>query len=269
MRQRAIGLLVLSLLLFCPLSALAEMRIFQLHYHTAADLLPVIQQQLGAETRLSGYRDKLIVNGSADEIRRVEQLLSALDQERTQLHITVRQTRDRVAVGDAERATVRLGTEGSRLAAGGEYRLGNTGDSVQQQLLVLLGETAYIQVGKEMPYSRRWATWVGDTRGVAVDSAHRTIRTGFVVRPVRLEGDAVLLEITPRMETVGHRRHGELTLAPTVDFQRSASTVRVPLDKWFPLSSSLRQGDEVGREILHWQTGGGYERREVWLRVRR
>lgn len=77
----------LTLMLACALSlgavAAPRTEIIPLNYRTAEDVLPVAQQVLGNEGRVTAYGNQLVVNAELAKIRELQQVLEQLDTAHT------------------------------------------------------------------------------------------------------------------------------------------------------------------------------------------
>ena len=71
--------LLVTLLLGCSLSAMADTQVVPLNYRTSADLLPVAQNFIGKDGQVSAYGNQLIVNAEPGKIEELRQFLAQLD----------------------------------------------------------------------------------------------------------------------------------------------------------------------------------------------
>ncbi len=268
MRQSRKLMAVVFLLLMSVGPVMAEVKVFDVRHQSAAELVPLLREQVGEEVRISAFQGRIVVNGPSEGIGTVRELLNVLDQPLKQYHIRVRQSVHKSQGGTRAGGQVRIGTGPDSVSAHGQVRLGNTSNSSEQTLAVLEGETGFILVGEDRPYTRQWAAFTGDTEGAAATTTYRSIRTGFSVRPVRTEESFIVLEVAPQMERIEKLdRNPGLSQGPRVTLHRSQSVVRVPVGEWFPLSQNVDAGDAVNREILSWKTGNRYSEREIWIFV--
>jgi len=81
--------LLTTLLLTCSFSVIAATEIVPLNYRTSADLLPVAQNFLGKDGKVSAYGNQLIVNAEPEKITELRAFLEQLDTAPKRLLITV------------------------------------------------------------------------------------------------------------------------------------------------------------------------------------
>ncbi|MGO1272335.1 MAG: secretin N-terminal domain-containing protein, partial [Pseudomonas helleri] len=84
---------IASLLMVFSLSALADTKVITLQNRTSADLLPIAQNFIGKNGKVSAYGNQLIVEAAPSKIQNLENLLAQLDTPAKRLLITV-DTRD-------------------------------------------------------------------------------------------------------------------------------------------------------------------------------
>ena len=105
---------------------------------------------------------------------------------------------------------------------------------------VLSGNSAYIAMGKKIPYTSRWAYLSGRYAHVGETVDLALAETGFEVRPT-VHGSNVRVAIIPRVS----QDDGGI-----IRFAEAATTMVVPRGKWVTLSGGSRSTHEVAREIL-------------------
>ncbi|MGH8530822.1 MAG: secretin N-terminal domain-containing protein [Nevskiales bacterium] len=228
----------------------AVLEVIELRHRTPEELLPVVQDALAPDGSASAHANKLIIRARPAQIRELRALLETLDVAARQLMITVRQLREgeehereaqisgRVEVGYGE--IVLPDEQGRarrpRLRVQDEHRRNRAGDT--QNLRVLEGYEGTIYIGQTLPYVQRQYL----PNGQFVETVQmQEVRTGFVVRP-RLQGDQVLLEISPRQERpAGGGR---------IERSGTTTTVSGPLGEWLDLSGVVDTTSESSSGIL-------------------
>ena len=81
--------IITSLILLSSISAQADTQVITLQNRTSADLLPIAQNFIGKNGKVSAYGNQLIVEAPAQKIQNLENLLSQLDKPARRLLITV------------------------------------------------------------------------------------------------------------------------------------------------------------------------------------
>jgi type II secretory pathway component GspD/PulD (secretin) len=269
-----IGVFLLALSPMVSQARVDPIEVIPLHHRSATELLPVVRQMLGNAGTVSAYDHQLVVKATREQLTAMEKLIAELDRPRPLLRIDVWQGVASAGVSEGAaldspngKGEIHFGTD---TPAGGPgdpsgrfgYRIGNTQEGTEQALHVLDGEQALIVVGKEVPFTSAFAVTTGNKSGYAEQRSLRKVTTGFWVRP-RLMGKSVELQIVPHLA-------GQEPGAPdVVDSQHLATTVRVPLGRWYNLGGELRDSDPLSRAIVQWQAGAGTEERSIWIKVER
>lgn len=247
--------LVMGLVLACPAYA-AELvlEVVPLRYRTVEQVLPVVRPLVRKPGTVSGINNNLILRTTRANLAEVRRVLDAIDRQPRRLMITVRQDAD--ARRDHERAelsgsvgtrSTRTTVPGDRDSRGASVIIGRGDDRVQarvfgtqslendrstQQIQVLEGSEAFIQVGQSVPVPTRSAVRevIG---GRVVESSvdrveYRDILSGFQVRP-RLAGEVVTLDVSPQRNTPGGQGRGSMNV------QQRSTTVSGRLGEWMEI----------------------------------
>ena len=270
MRQGQRLLVILLLLVLSTVSAWADLRTFTLRSSDPAELVQVLRDHLGEGARVSAFRNRLVVQGTPEQMALAQQLVAELDSERPMLLVEVRQEVRQAEAGTDVRGTIRLGTGPDAARLGAQRTLSNSTRNLTQSLRVLLGEPALIRIGQEAPYVASWGVVSGENQGATATTAYQATEQGYRILPERLEGEQVLLQVNLTMDAADPQAAGEGSgRAPAVDRRDVATKIRVPLGQWINLSQSLRNDRGAEDAILSWRTGRQYERYDVWLRLQR
>ena len=281
MKKFVLSLVFLLALLSGPAHAQQQLEIISLKSRTADQVLPQLRPFVEPGGTLSGMNNQIFIRASEANRRQIRELLAAIDRPPRRLLISVRQDTDSTAVarggevsgrvrsGDVRiesRRTV-IGGAGVEVRRGDDTVRGQVWDSrsagaerVAQQVQVVEGGKAYINVGTSVPVPLRQVV-VGPGGAVVSESVvYRDLGTGFSAEP-QLAGDNVTLTISPTHDTPGSQGPG------SANIQRLTTTVSGRLGEWIDLGGSVeeRSGEEAG-VLRHSSRGGGTGRR-VQLRV--
>jgi len=228
----------------------ADLTIIELRNRTAEEMLPVLRPLLAPDAALSGIDYKLFVRGSAADVARVREALTALDRAPRQLLISVRYNdnpQDKSTGVGVGGKTVHSGSaSGTKIGVHAGATISTANDSSISSVRVLEGNGAHIATGQSMPLvtATRWpgANSHG-VNGVAIDYHEYT--SGFDVMP-RINGDRVLLEIATQQERANHL--GPNT-GPSGSVQRTNTTIAGRVGEWIELggvsTSSYEQNNDV------------------------
>ncbi len=285
---RRIWLLLLVAMLLVPASrAAAEFRLFELQHRQASELIDTVRSALSDSARVSAYRNVLMVNAEAEEMRAVTELIAMFDKASAMLRITVEQGRSDVQqdrnIGGALRVeqgpvTVRAGRAPAPGVGVGRIASEDAAASLSinaserrnsqqtsQFIMVMDGEAARISVGRLIPFTSRLRLYCRRHAG-CIERVERIemqkVDTGFEVAP-RSQGDRVELDIRPFMAFPegGHGEH--------VVFHELATRVVVNYGEWLDLGGQLATHDDLGRAILEQGSESVVSQTSVRLRVDR
>jgi hypothetical protein len=258
-----------------------QLEIINLKSRTADQVLPQLRPFVEPGGTLSGMNNQIFIRASEANRRQIKELLGAIDRPPRRLVISVRQDTDSTAVarGGEVSGRVRSGDvriESRRTVTGGagvEVRRGDDvvrgqvydsrsagAERVAQQVQVVEGGKAYINVGTSVPVPLRQVV-VGPGGAVVSESVvFRDLGTGFYAEP-QLAGDNVTLTISPTHDTPGAYGPG------SANIQRLTTTVSGRLGEWIDLGGTVqeRAGEESG--TLRYSSRGGSTGRRVQLRV--
>ena len=197
---------LLFIWLLFPLSSAFAYEIVDVYYREARDLLPSIQNLLGAGERVSVMDNKLIINASAARTQELTRLVRQLDQKTSMLLVEVDQSnRSQSQSGSIEASgRVGVGTRRTRTSGRIDVEAGRNNQNNQsiQTLRVMSGSEAYIELGRERHY---------------YDGMYRTVIVGMGILP-RLVGQTVKIDVYA--ENKG---------------QRVATTVQGQLGQWITI----------------------------------
>ncbi len=248
------------ILLLCLVSSLAwadRIEIIQLQHRPAEELIPLIKPMLGPGDAISGQGDQLILRASPQTLGQVRQMLATLDRAPRNLLISVRASEQDLRAREGGQTEIRVGSEGIAIQGGaGSARLG-TGAEAMQQIRVQEGMPAMLHIGEKD--QRIEPVLIPYPGGLAALPLANTRETGRWLRVVpRLQGEQVMLEIEPQA-ALPDPRHPD-----TLEVQRLATRVVVPLGQWVPLGGleSLEQGKASG-----WNVATHSQSSQVWVKV--
>ncbi len=275
-------LLALLLALLAGLvHAQQQLEIINLRSRTADQVLPQLRPFVEPGGTLSGMNNQIFIRASDANRRQIKELLAAIDRPPRRLVISVRQDADstsaarggevsgRISSGDVRvesRRTI-VGGAGVEVRRGDDVVRGQVYDSrgsstdrVSQQVQVVEGGKAFINVGTSVPVPLREVVMGPGGAVVSESVVYRDIGTGFYAEP-QLAGDNVSLTISPTHDTPGRYGPG------SANIQRLTTTVTGRLGEWIDLGGSVeeRTGDQSG--MLRYSTRSGSTGRRVQLKV--
>lgn len=281
--MKAIRLFIAAVLLSLLGAAHAQqqLEIIDLKSRTAEQVLPQLRPFVEPGGTLSGMNNKIFIRASAANRQQIRELLAAIDRPPRRLVVSVRQDTDSTAVARGGEVSGRVSSGGTTIESrrtvvggagvevrrGGDVVRGQVYDSrsagaerVAQQVQVVEGGKAYINVGTSVPVPLRQVV-VGPGGAVVSESVvFRDLGTGFYAEP-QLAGDNVTLTISPTHDTPGSHGPG------SANIQRLTTTVSGRLGEWIDLGGTVqeRAGEESG--TLRHSSRGGSTGRRVQLKV--
>jgi len=248
---------VLVLFLACLMGAslAAEVAVIKVNYREAADLLPLLQSLLSPEGKasLDERTNSIIVVDTRESVAKIQAFVATMDKPAEQVRVRFRfketsRSTDRdistsgrvsgehgsVAVGGAEEDGVHVRLQDSRTQHRGQ---------TESFISVMSGSTAYLWVGREVPFTQRWV-YLTHTYAHEVETVQfQRVETGFEVKPV-VAGDQVHIEIVPRISSLEDRERGVIRLT------EASTTVTVLRGQWVTIGGTSEQSNEAVRAIL-------------------
>jgi len=264
MTNRLRSLFIILCLLAFSLPVSAEVKIISLKHRPAGDLVPQVQKLLDEGEKVQGTGNHLVLVADGESLRAAEALIELLDRPLTTLIIRLRQEEQQQRVGEENSASLQLSTKsGSSLSASSARHLGNSSSRVEQSLRVLEGESGWLEVGRDIPYTSEWSAFSGETTGYSERIDYQRIAIGFLVQPVQIQNGQVLVEIMPQFSKL----QGSETDPPEIRFSRLRTRMTIPLGEWYPLGKQIQQQNRVSRAIISWRSHSGQSNREIFIRI--
>lgn len=200
---------IASLLLLTSSIALADTQVITLQNRTSADLLPIAQNFIGKNGKVSAYGNQLIVEASASKIQNLQDLLSQLDKPAKRLVITV-DTRDNNL---PDNSNSRVYSTASR-------------DGGTQQIQVTEGVPAFIQTGQSVPLTSTQTDGYGR---LLTQTEYQNVTRGFYVTAT-VTGNTVHLAISAQRDRMSQEQ------PDVVDIQNTDTQVSGPLGQWITVA---------------------------------
>jgi len=249
-----LGTLVLFLTVLAGLS-LAEVAVIKVNYREAADLLPLVQTLLSSEGKasLDERTNSIIVVDTGESVAKIQAFVATMDKPAEQVRVRFRfkeaslstdrdiSTSGRVSgehgsvtIGGAEEEGVHVRAQDSRTQHRGQ---------TESFISVMSGSTAYLWVGREIPFTQRWV-YLTHTYAHEVETVQfQRVETGFEVKPV-VAGDRVHIEIVPRISSLEDRERGIVRLT------EASTKVTVLKGQWVTIGGTSEQSNDAIRAIL-------------------
>jgi type II secretory pathway component GspD/PulD (secretin) len=253
-------LLIVSCVVFLALACLvgvplaAEVAVIKVNYRSAADILPLVQDLLSPEGKASvdTRTNSLIVVDTKESLAKIESFVASMDQPAEQVKVRFRFQEQGVSTDRDISASGRVSGEHGSVAIGGDRREGmhvrardrvvNRRGNTESFISVMSGSSAYLWVGKDVPYTEQWVYFTHHYAHVVETVNFQRVETGFEVLPI-VAGNNVQIEIVPRISSL--ERGGQV-----VRFTEAATTLSVPKGQWVTIGGTSEQSNEVFRDIL-------------------
>ncbi len=241
--------LLATLALLASFTASAATEIVQLNNRTSDDLLPVAQNFLGRDGKVSAYGNQLIVNADPDKIQQLRALITQLDVAARRLLISV-DTSDSNN-GNQGGYAVNGGNQGHVITYSTTNRTGGV-----QQVQATEGTPALIQVGQSVPFTSAQTDSYG---GVQTQTQYKNVTQGFYVT-ASVTGETVHLSISTNNDRISQERQD------VVNVQSTDTQVSGRLGEWITLAGTNEQTQLNQRGFTrNWSTQG---RNDMTLRVK-
>lgn len=255
------------------------LEIIPLNYRNVDEVLPMIRPFIGSEGTVSGMRNQLIIRATPTNLAQVKQILATIDRTPQQLMITVSQGGQQLnnqqeisvsgsgRVGKYGRVTVPDTGQPSGATVGNNsarVRIlsssGNESSTNMQNVRVLEGNRAFIQIGQSIPVPQRTVTQGPNGVTVTDTVTYRDVGSGFYVTP-RVNGDRVTLEISTQNDTPGTQGLG------SANVQRAATTVSAQLGQWVSVGGIDQDQTRSGNANLSNERSVSQDNRSIQIKV--
>ena len=279
--MRQFALAFVFLLLAGAAQAQQQLEIINLKSRTADQVLPQLRPFIEPGGAISGMNNQIFIRASDANRRQIKELLAALDRPPRRLLISVRQDADSTATARGGEVSGSVGSdrvriESRRTIVGGAGVTVRSGDDVlrgqvydsrsagservSQQVQVVEGGRAYINVGTSVPVPLRQVVLTPGGAIVSDTVVYRDLGTGFTAEP-QLSGDLVTLTISPTHDTPGSAGPG------SANVQRLTTTVSARLGEWMQIGGSVQEESSDRDGALRYSTRRGGSGRTVQLKV--
>jgi type II secretory pathway component GspD/PulD (secretin) len=247
---------VMMLTLSCLIStsSAAEVAVIKVNYRSATDILPLVQDLLSpiGKASIDTRTNSLIVIDTKESLEKIEAFVASMDKPAEQVKVRFRfqesgvsSNRDIGASGTVSRGRWSATTGGDtrpgvhvRAQDTNVNRRGNT----ESFISVMSGSSAYLWVGKDVPYTERWVYLTRRYAHMMETVNFQRVETGFEVRPI-VAGNNVQIEIVPRISSFDRQEQ-------VVRLTEASTTVAVPKGEWVTIGGTSEQSNEVVRDIL-------------------
>jgi hypothetical protein len=257
-------LAVILLLCLFVTTAYAEVKTIPLQHRPAAELVGPIRELLDGGEKVQAAGSSLILMADGESLQAAEALIKLLDRPPLVLDIRLRHAERRQLAGEEGSVSLATANEHSSISTGNiGWQLGTDSEQLEQSLRVMEGESGWLELGRDIPYTSDWAVLSGESQGYSKSIAYQRIAIGFQVRPLQVMNGQVIVEIMPQFSKL----EGQTSDPPQLSFSQLRTKLVVPFGTWVPLAAQLRQEDRVGRAIISWRSAAGDVERELFLRI--
>ncbi|MDP1708699.1 MAG: secretin N-terminal domain-containing protein [Gammaproteobacteria bacterium] len=250
-----IRFIILCVLMQPVLAAEPTLEIIPLRHLTAEQAVALVKPFIDKDGALSGHNNQLIVRTTPENLAQIRQMLKTLDVAQRRLLITVRQDgrsdqadSEASLRGSIKSGDVRISTHRAPAPRdGAEVRIIHSDSLVHdkntQQIQVLEGNPAFIEIGQSVPVVERSVEGSGIDPRLYSSITYKDVTTGFSVLP-RVSGDVVTLEIAPQRATPSAQGGG------SIDIAQMHTTVSGKLGEWIDIGGAVQEQGSSASEIV-------------------
>lgn len=258
----SIFFITLSIVCFAGLSQ-AEVEIFKIQFRLASEVVPMIEPLLSPEGRVSVDRrtNSILVSDTPEAIAKIRSYLADMDKPVEQVTVRFKFREEDQSDSRGISASGRVSGDDWSVSVGKRPR--KDGVSVRAQdrsrertrgfdsfIKVASGSPGYIFVGKDIPFTERWASLCRRYARYRERIVFQRVGTGMEVLPI-ITGEMVHLDITPIISEEVKGRRG------VVRFVDASTKLSVRKGKWVTIGGSSGKTNEVIREILSYKSSSG------------
>lgn len=258
--------------------AASALEVIPLKHRSAAEVIPILRPFVDPQGALSGTGYQLIVRTTPANLAQIRDILARIDTAPHRLLITVRQSADasdsahetqlggsaerggaRIVVPDrrSDGASIEYHDRNMRLRGRARSTQSRSADADTQQVQVLEGHEALIQIGQSVPLLERSVNSYGT---VTDQLAYKDVMRGFYVLP-RINGDQVTLDVSPQHDTLSQQQGG------AIDIQRMHTTVSGRLGEWLDIGGGGREENRQQSDYSRNAGTASRDQRRVLLKV--
>jgi type II secretory pathway component GspD/PulD (secretin) len=244
--------IALACLVSAPLAA--EVAVIKVNYRSAAEILPQVQDLLTSEGKatVDTRTNSLIVVDTKESLAKIQAFVASMDQPAEQVKVRFRFQEQGSSTDRDISTSGRVSGEHGSVAIGRDRREGvhvrardtvvNRRGNTESFISVMSGSSAYLWVGKEVPYTEQWVYFTHHYAHVVETVNFQRVETGFEVRPIVI-GNNVQVEIVPRISSFDKEEQ-------VVRLTEASTTLTVPKGQWVTIGGTSEQSNEVFRDIL-------------------
>jgi len=277
-------ILFLSLGLLATAAWADSISTIQLQSRPAEEIIPIVKPMLGANDSITGQGFQIFVRTTPENLAQIKQMISKLDVAAKQLKISVFQGNDRdvralsmegsaryqdrnanVSIGStgnqSRGADVHLSTRGGSATSHTLSTRGRLTDNPIHTLRVSEGTQGFIETGESIPYFSAGGGWFGGRRNyIDGNIEYKDVTTGFYVLP-RVNGDQVILNVSPFKQSQSNTRGGELNT------QSASTQITGKLGQWLPIGGTTEQVQRTSTSIGSYQTTQSRNNESIWIKA--
>jgi type II secretory pathway component GspD/PulD (secretin) len=248
-----------------------DLQVIELRHRLADEIIPIVTPLLEPGGVLTGADDQLLVRTSPANFAQIRAAVAAIDRALRQLRITVAQgtlgnmdvagVRGSATIGDDD---VQVGVNrppgsapGAEVEAGARSRDSDLRNVSTVQTLE--GQETFIAVGQSVPIRSTEVQPGSHGPVIRQSTTYESVASGFY-GTARLNGDTVILEISPRQQRYRTGRGG------VIESGGMTSTVTGRLGEWIELGAVSEKGSDSTAGVLVW--GRRTRNSEYSVRVR-
>ena len=274
-------LFLIGFLFAIPAIAQSQLEIIKLKNRSADQVLPQITPFVESTGTITGSGYQIFLRASSRNREQIKEIINSLDVPLRRLVITVKQEGGKNISGSGVGVSGNVGNGNTRIIQKSTFPPGTTiemkrgddalkarvygtagssSDKVSQQVQVLEGGQAFIQVGQSLPIPLRQVVVTPNGAIVSDTAIYRDIGSGFYAAPI-VSGDTVTLDISPTRDSKSRSTDGAF------DTQRLSTTVSGRLGEWIELGGTNLDNTNENSNITQYSTGSRSEKNRVLLRV--
>jgi type II secretory pathway component GspD/PulD (secretin) len=235
-------------------SLAAEVAVIKVNYRSASDILPMVQNLLSSEGKASvdTRTNSIIVVDTSESLAKIQAFIVSMDKPAEQVKVRFRFQEQGVSTNRDLGASGTVSGDRWSVTTGGDTREGvhvraqdtrvNRRGNTESFISVMSGSSAYLWVGRDIPFTERWVYLTRRYAHVVETVNFQRVETGFEVRHIVI-GNNVQVEIVPRISSFDREEQ-------VVRLTEAATTLSVPKGQWVTIGGTSEQSNEVFRDIL-------------------
>ncbi|WP_444998490.1 hypothetical protein [Aliikangiella sp. IMCC44359] len=189
-------LLLISYLLFVSPKTFAEMFVHQLNYVSSEQIIPVMKPHLNPKTKLSGKGYQLFIQASADEYKKIQEIIKALDQKPGEYLVEVRILKRRLDKWEMKQTNIQATNTNLKIKSKQITNTKNQHGEKKFRLRISEGYQGFVNTGESFPTHQL----INQYQHFIPKSGYKKVTSGFYIVVNQMPNNQVKLSVSAQSQ---------------------------------------------------------------------